>query len=467
MGLQLRRESSGARFGLPRMLAAATGTIALVLVSFLVGVNAAGAAPASPPWQIIDTVTGAAIDSVSCPTTTSCFAVGGPSLVAFSNAPNTSTDYLPPSGVDGLTSIACPSVNTCLVAGFKTVQVNFMITYRQGVLLSASFSPTGPTWTTESIPIPTGDPVMPELTDVACPSTDACYVSTKPTIAAPMAAFLATADGGAHWTAQPLPSGVSQFGALACPQTPSNSTCYATDNVEHDLAVTTDGGATWSITPSPVTTAGINDVACPSATTCFVAADGYVFATTDSGALWTTQRVREGNELLGISCSSISNCETVGITIGSSGPTGFIAATSNGGAKWTSVTPPPAGQTYTINDVNCPGSAECFAVAPGSSSTYILATIPPVPLVITTASLPTATRGVPYSVQLQAVGGQAPYHWKKLSALPRGLRLSSGTISGTAKLKDSSGPYSITVSVRDSTKGTHQTATRNLTLNVA
>jgi len=56
------------------------------------------------------------------------------------------------------------------------------------------------------------------------------------------------------------------------------------------------------------------------------------------------------------------------------------------------------------------------------------------PLSITTTSLPSASATVPYSAQLTAVGGAAPYQWRlsSTSTLPEGLSLSSsGVISGT------------------------------------
>ncbi len=54
---------------------------------------------------------------------------------------------------------------------------------------------------------------------------------------------------------------------------------------------------------------------------------------------------------------------------------------------------------------------------------------------VTSSSLPAATPGVPYSAQLTATGGTAPYKWKlALEGLPAGLKLSkSGLISGTVK----------------------------------
>lgn len=73
---------------------------------------------------------------------------------------------------------------------------------------------------------------------------------------------------------------------------------------------------------------------------------------------------------------------------------------------------------------------------------------PPSPLTITTAVLPKAVTGTPYSTTLQATGGTPPYTWAlalfpgqtAASVLPAGLAFASnGTISGTA----TAGCYSV------------------------
>ena len=79
------------------------------------------------------------------------------------------------------------------------------------------------------------------------------------------------------------------------------------------------------------------------------------------------------------------------------------------------------------------------------------------PSQITTTSLPDATVGQPYSVQLQALGGTPPYTINKcgpkgMGVLPRGLSLSrSGLISGTPK---QTGTFIIVVKCLDVTHRT-------------
>lgn len=70
-------------------------------------------------------------------------------------------------------------------------------------------------------------------------------------------------------------------------------------------------------------------------------------------------------------------------------------------------------------------------------------------LTISTVSLPGATTGTPYSFQLQATGGSAPYFWVlTFGTLPNGLSLSSnGLISGTPTV---TGTSAFAVQVTDS-----------------
>ena len=59
---------------------------------------------------------------------------------------------------------------------------------------------------------------------------------------------------------------------------------------------------------------------------------------------------------------------------------------------------------------------------------------PPVPLRPNRAPLPAARVGSPYATHLAIESGTAPYRWRSLSALPRGLHLlANGTISGVPR----------------------------------
>jgi hypothetical protein len=85
---------------------------------------------------------------------------------------------------------------------------------------------------------------------------------------------------------------------------------------------------------------------------------------------------------------------------------------------------------------------------------------------VETGFLFAAQRGVPYRAEMAACGGAAPYKWKKVGKLPKGLTLSKvGVISGTPSSKLAPGSYSVAVKVTDSEKR-KQSATTNFTLTV-
>jgi hypothetical protein len=127
----------------------------------------------------------------------------------------------------------------------------------------------------------------------------------------------------------------------------------------------------------------------------------------------------------------------------SEGSTGSFTVTATGTpaptiTEWGNL---PAGVTYSkgvlSGDAARQGVYEITFIASngiGNNSVQEF-TLTVLGLHITTVSLPAATPGEPYSQQLTAAGGVAPYKWKKTGgSLPKGLKLSkTGLISGTPK----------------------------------
>lgn len=112
-----------------------------------------------------------------------------------------------------------------------------------------------------------------------------------------------------------------------------------------------------------------------------------------------------------------------------------------------------------ILDANQAGNADYLAASQVQQSFAVAA------ITILTQSLPGATRGSPYSVQMQAQGAKTPYQWRKASgSLPKGLKLAkSGRISGTPSVKKQPGTFSVTIEVEDASKP-KLTATKRYTL---
>jgi hypothetical protein len=87
----------------------------------------------------------------------------------------------------------------------------------------------------------------------------------------------------------------------------------------------------------------------------------------------------------------------------------------------------------------------------------------PLPLQISTLTLPDGTTGVPFSAALTATGGAVPYSWSVSGPLPTGLSLSSstGVISGTPS---QAGPFTFNIQVKD---GNATTASSGYTVNIS
>jgi hypothetical protein len=113
-----------------------------------------------------------------------------------------------------------------------------------------------------------------------------------------------------------------------------------------------------------------------------------------------------------------------------------------------------------------------------SSASFTLTVNPPGSLTITTTSLDDGTIGSPYLIALQATGGKASYKWSLTSgSLPPGMNLvtgapnqpgvasfTGGTLYGTPF---TSGTYTFSVTVTDSTTPTAQTATQSFSFRSA
>jgi hypothetical protein len=112
--------------------------------------------------------------------------------------------------------------------------------------------------------------------------------------------------------------------------------------------------------------------------------------------------------------------------------------------------------TFTVRAVNSVGTG----AASGKSKS-----VTPDGLYISTKTLPKATKGKKYAtVKLAEKNGVSTEKWTA-TGLPKGLTLSStGSLSGTVGSSDAVKTYSVTITVKDSSKPTKQTASTKFSL---
>lgn len=96
--------------------------------------------------------------------------------------------------------------------------------------------------------------------------------------------------------------------------------------------------------------------------------------------------------------------------------------------------------------------------------TFTITVVAPRPLTVATTTLPPATRGQAYQVNLAADGGLPGYAWRLESGTPPpGMQVSTGAVAAIAGTPKSAGTFVFTVAVTDS-RGTTSDQTLSLTV---
>lgn len=113
------------------------------------------------------------------------------------------------------------------------------------------------------------------------------------------------------------------------------------------------------------------DFSCPVAGTCYAAAAGRAYKTTNSGETWTINGLQSPGKAryFGIDCVSAENCWEVGAVWSGSGTQSIIRSTQNG-TTWSANTVPALSGRPKLNDIDMVNISAGFAVgcvnAPGS-----------------------------------------------------------------------------------------------------
>jgi hypothetical protein len=206
---------------------------------------------------------------------------------------------------------------------------------------------------------------------------------------------ITSADGGATWTTQPLPSGIGVLYTVNCTST---ADCLAGGGVtdpETTLPVgnvlkTTNGGATWTSVPLPAGTGVVTAISCGSLSECVGLTYSKVdlatypaptaLISTDGGATWSNGSLPSGlGSLADVSCVA-ADCTAVGYAL--AGPTGVIMDSSDAGRTWQLQA---AGYQYILG-VSCTDPESCEAVGEGWGGISVILGVTPVPPTVTGVS---------------------------------------------------------------------------------
>jgi len=232
------------------------------------------------------------------------------------------------------------------------------------------------------------------LSGVSCSSTDCEAVGQSYFSTSGSSHNLAERWNGDKWALQPIPTlsggtlgyldGVSCSSATHC----ETVGYYANGSGDDVPSAESWNGSRWALqttpTPSGMTDSYLLGVSCSSSSDCeavgFSNASGDDATLTEgwNGTKWTLQTTPNpnGSTLEGVSCSSTSDCEAVGASYNSSGVLVTLAESWNG-TSWTVQTVPnPAGATRSYLDaVVCSSSSDCDAVGAYFNSSGVLVTL--------------------------------------------------------------------------------------------
>jgi hypothetical protein len=344
--------------------------------------------------------------STSCPADGWCIAVGDylaltgttyyePALIAAESGNTWSAVEAPlPSNAAAdpqalLQSVSCPSTGTCVAVG------RYLDTSgaTQGLVDQLSNG----TWTPSEVALPagamtTGSSAYAQLASVSCTAAGSCTAVGLYTPGTGAEHALIDTDVAGSWSAAaaPLPGAASgsQFLSLACA---ASGSCVATGTYEVSGIylgfVDALAGGVWTASALPVpagtspTMASISNndlsVACADATDCVVAGttfDGNYEGLIDtlSGGTWTATAVPipDGTpstdvQLTSVACSDAADCVATGFYVESGVEQGLIDTLAAG--TWTPSTAPtpagtPASANIEIHNVACPATGTCVAV---------------------------------------------------------------------------------------------------------
>jgi hypothetical protein len=280
------------------------------------------------PGAITGYLGGSHLSAVACASAAACTAVG------YYFAPNASSDYLAglaerwngkrwavqplPTSAEfsPLAGVSCPSATSCIAVGIYSTSSPYLVLAERW---------NGSRWTAVPAPSPAGDVTMG---GVSCTSATACtlvgsYSSGDNQLT------LAERWNGTTWTIQPTPnvpgSGGSYLTGVSCTSAQSCTAVGWAEGTKSGVVRTTLAeywnGSTWTIQPTPnqpETVTQLNGVSCTSAMSCTaVGSFTNLLAEEWNGTTWTIHRLarpvgRRPAVLSDVSCVPDGPCTAVG-----------------------------------------------------------------------------------------------------------------------------------------------------------
>jgi hypothetical protein len=338
-----------------------------------------------------------ALQGVDCASDARCWAVGSTSgtakaastatIVTTTDGGSAWTVQPVPATVGYLSAIACPTTRSCTAVG----QVGSDGAGPGAVVTTQN---AGATWMLQSVPTGTTD-----VTAVACPTTRSCRAMAD--VAGRVTALTAGGPGSPWAIGGGLPATVASATGLSCTDAMH---CWATLTSPVDVghatgavAVTADGGATWALQPVPTGTGVLRGIGCAPRTTTATSGSttgpvapavdcvavgttatvpgatrsgqGLVLTTATGGATWSPAAVTATSAALqAVSCGA-GPCVAVGTTVTSAPEAGLVVLTGSAGAGsagWRRAA--VAAVPLPLTGVSCRSLSSCVAVGESVSA---------------------------------------------------------------------------------------------------
>jgi hypothetical protein len=357
-----------------------------LLATGVLGGTAGAGASSTPSWTVVTTPQPSdmtMLNAVSCPTPSSCVAVGtdASATAGYVNLVQTGTGGVwssatvpdPPNSIQSiLKGVACTSARSCVAVGYG-------ITRHGENAFPESDVWNGTAWTVRKVPLPAGD-AGGILNGVSCLGPRDCEAVGDDSDSGGTLRPVAEAWNGSAWTAQTTPKfegGLATLEAVSC--TPTS--CLAVGVVGGLLLAERWNGTAWKLALNKTAiTGGLLGVSCTGPTTCEAVGTGPVTTTSEyqnlaaswNGTTWTEQAVAQPAsglaELDAVSCTSATACTATG-----GGSTGSVTSMTTeaevwNGSTWTfQTTGDPGTGPDELFGVSCTGPCSCTAAGDSGS----------------------------------------------------------------------------------------------------